>query len=65
MMDGEDVYRARVAACLAAAEGATLPQVRARHLLAARSWQTLLDGVLDLKGSKPSPNQRVPYPTAD
>ncbi len=49
MMDGEDVYRARLADCLAAAEAATLPQVRERHLAAARQWQTLLDNVLELR----------------
>lgn len=48
-MDGEDVYRARLAACLAAAEIATLPQVRKRHLAAARQWQTLLDNALELR----------------
>lgn len=51
MMDGEDVYRARLAECLAAAEAATLPQVRDRHLAAARQWQTLLDNVLELRRS--------------
>nr|BAT30059.1 cytochrome c class I [Aureimonas sp. AU22] len=54
-MDGEDVYRARLAACLAAAEIATLPQVRKRHLAAARQWQTLLDNALELKGAIPPP----------
>lgn len=49
MMDGKDVYRARLAACLADAEAATLPQVRERHLAAARSWQMLLDHALELK----------------
>jgi hypothetical protein len=49
MMDGEDVYRARLAECLAAAEAANLPQVRERHLAAARQWQTLLDNVLELR----------------
>lgn len=49
MMDGEDVYRARLAACLAAAQAATLPQVRERHLAAARSWQVLLDHAMELK----------------
>jgi hypothetical protein len=58
MMDGEDVYRARLAECLAAAEAATLPQVRERHLAAARQWQTLLDNVLALKGAT-----RPPGPT--
>jgi len=51
MVDGEDVYHARLAACLAAAEAASLPQVRARHLAVARSWQTLLDDVLALKAN--------------
>ena len=59
MMDGEDVYRARLAACLAAAEMTTLPQVRERHLAAARRWQTLLDNALELKGAI-----RPPGPTA-
>lgn len=49
MMDGEDVYRARVAACLRAAEAEPLPQMKTRHLAAARSWQTLLDGELERK----------------
>ena len=49
MMDGEEVYRARLAACLEAAEAATLPQVKERHLAAARSWQLLLDDALELK----------------
>ena len=49
MMDGEDIYRARLAACLAAADAASLPQVKDRHLTAARSWQALLDDVLELK----------------
>ncbi|KQT50709.1 hypothetical protein ASG43_05350 [Aureimonas sp. Leaf454] len=53
MMDGEEVYRARLAACLAAAEASSLPQVRARHRDAARSWQALLDAVLLLKSGVP------------
>ncbi len=53
MMDGEEVYRARLAECLAAAEAATLPQVRERHLAAARQWQTLLDNVLELRRTVP------------
>jgi hypothetical protein len=47
MMDGEEVYRIRLAACLAAAEASSLPQVRDRHMAAARSWQTLLDTVVE------------------
>ena len=49
MMDGKEVYRARLTACLADAEAATLPQVRERHLAAARSWQMLLDHALEMK----------------
>lgn len=49
MMDGKDVYRARLAACLADAEAATLPQVRERHLAAARRWQELLNHAVELK----------------
>jgi hypothetical protein len=49
MMDGEDVYRARVAACLLAADMEPLAQMKARHLAAARSWQVLLDGELERK----------------
>lgn len=52
MMDGEEVYRVRLAACLAAADAATLPQVRGKHLRAAQSWQVLLDDVLDRKRLK-------------
>ncbi|WP_162141979.1 helix-turn-helix domain-containing protein [Aureimonas ureilytica] len=51
MMDSEEVYRARLAECLAAAEATNLPQVRERHLTAARSWQTLLDTVLERKAN--------------
>lgn len=51
MMDGEEVYRARLAECHAAAEATNLPQVRARHLTAARSWQTLLDTTLERKAN--------------
>lgn len=53
MMDGQDVYRARLKACLAEAEAATLPQVKERHLAAARQWQTLLDNVLELRRTAP------------
>ncbi|WP_416356352.1 hypothetical protein ACLNGM_20315 [Aureimonas phyllosphaerae] len=49
MMDGRDVYLARLQACLAEAAAATLPQVKERHLAAARSWQVLLDHALELK----------------
>lgn len=51
MMDSEEVYRARLAECLAAAEATNLPQVKERHLTAARSWQTLLDTVLERKAN--------------
>ncbi|MBB4000146.1 helix-turn-helix domain-containing protein [Aureimonas pseudogalii] len=51
MMDGEEVYRARLAECLAAAEATTLPQVKERHLTAAASWQTLLDTVMERKAN--------------
>ena len=49
MMDGKDVYRARLEACLAEADAATLPRVKERHLAAARSWQQLLDHVVELE----------------
>lgn len=49
MMDGEEVYRVRVAACLRAADLEPLAQMKARHLAAARSWQTLLDAELERK----------------
>jgi len=49
MMDGEEVYRARLAECLSAADASDLPQVRDRHLAAARSWRRLLDTVLERK----------------
>ena len=48
MMDGEEVYRAHLASCLAAAEAATLTNVRRRHLTAALNWQTLLDATMAL-----------------
>ncbi|KQT50274.1 hypothetical protein ASG43_21600 [Aureimonas sp. Leaf454] len=51
MMDGEEVYRARLAACLAAAEAASLPQVREKHLTAAKSWQALLDATMERKAN--------------
>jgi hypothetical protein len=51
MMDGEDVYRARLADCLAAAEASSLPQVRDKHLSAARSWQALLDTLVERNAS--------------
>ncbi len=47
MMDGEEVYRARLAACLADAEAATLPRLKEQHLAAARSWQRLLDQTME------------------
>lgn len=47
MMDGEEVYRARLAECLAAADATTLPQVKERHLTAAASWRSLLDTVME------------------
>lgn len=49
MMDGEKVYRERLAECLAAAEASDLPQVRDRHLASARSWQRLLDTIGERK----------------
>ena len=51
MMDGEEVYRARLADCIAAAEASSLPQVRDKHLSAARSWQALLDTVMERKAN--------------
>ncbi|KQQ85621.1 hypothetical protein [Aureimonas sp. Leaf324] len=61
MMDGEDVYRARLGACLAAAESATLPQVKERHLAAARSWQILLDDAVELRrNGRPTIAVRTP-----
>lgn len=47
MMDGEDVYRTRLKACLAAADASSLPQVRDRHLAAAASWRVLLEEILE------------------
>ncbi|RYD20957.1 MAG: hypothetical protein EOP69_01570, partial [Spirochaetia bacterium] len=64
MMDGEDVYRARLAECLAAAEASPLPQVRERHLTAARSWQILLDAVMERKSNVTAPKQAA-SPNAD
>lgn len=43
MMDGEEVYRARLEACLAAATASSLPQVREKHMTAAASWLALLE----------------------
>jgi hypothetical protein len=51
MMDGEDVYRARIAACLKAADTEPLSQMRGRHLAAAQSWQALLDAEIERKRS--------------
>ncbi|GGE10873.1 hypothetical protein GCM10011390_32380 [Aureimonas endophytica] len=62
MMDGEDVYRSRIAACLAAAEAAALPQVKARHLAAARSWQLLLDDLLARAEARPPATDPDPDP---
>lgn len=49
MMDGEEVYRARIDACLLAADMEPLAQMKARHVATARSWQALLDGELERK----------------
>lgn len=59
MMDGEDVYQTRVADALAAAEAATLPHVRDRHLAAAKSWQTLLDLEIERKRENRSTDRRL------
>lgn len=65
MMDGEDVYRTRLAECLAAAEASSLPQVRERHLTAARSWQTLLDAVMERKSNVIALQQAASRKNAD
>ncbi|MBB3997164.1 hypothetical protein [Aureimonas pseudogalii] len=43
MMDGEEVYRTRLAEALAAAERETLEHAKRKHLTAAAAWQTLID----------------------
>jgi hypothetical protein len=43
MMDGEEVYRTRLAEALAAAERETLEHAKRKHLTAAAAWQTLIN----------------------
>jgi len=49
MMDGEEVYRARMADALAAAERETLVHARQRHLTAAAAWRVLLELEIERK----------------
>lgn len=55
MMDGEEVYRARLADALAAAESETLEHAKRKHLTAAAAWQTLLDLEIERKAESDRP----------
>lgn len=56
MKDEERFYRAQFAESTAAADATTPPKVKAKHLAAARSWQSLIDVFEARRAPSPDPD---------